>query len=363
MSDSPSALRTTPLHATHKAAGAKLVPFAGYDMPVQYKSGVIAETKAVRAQAGLFDASHMGEIWVRGSGALAWLEGLLTNGMHNVADRQARYTLLLTDDGGVVDDLILYRESVTDWLVVCNASNRDAVWNHLNARKPAQNVSLEDVSDATALLALQGPQATAIAAAVLGVAVSDLPKRFRWMRGGGARSSWIMGRTGYTGEDGIEFFVPAQDAVALWQELVRRGAVECGLGARDVCRIEAGLPLYGHEMDLQHGPRGAGLMFAVDMTKPFAGREAVERAPRETLIGIVMEGRGVPREGYEVQRAGQTVGIITSGTHSPHLEKGIAMVRVAEGLKLDEPFEVMIRGTAYRALYHALPFVHRFRKV
>ena len=362
MTQTSAPLLTTPLHAIHKAAGAKLVPFAGYDMPVQYKSGVISETKAVRSQAGLFDASHMGEIWVRGSGALAWLEGLLTNGMHNVADRQARYTLLLLEDGGVVDDLILYRESINDWLVVCNASNRAAVWAHLNARKPSSGVSLEDISDATALLALQGPQATAIAAAVLGVAVTDLPKRFRWMRGAGARSSWIMGRTGYTGEDGIEFFVPATDAAALWQELVARGAVECGLGARDVCRIEAGLPLYGHEMDLSHGPRGAGLMFAVDMSKPFVGRDAVERAPRETLIGIAMEGRGVPREGYEVQRNDKTVGVVTSGTHSPHLEKGIAMVRVSESLPLDEPFEVMIRGTGYRALYHALPFVHRFRK-
>lgn len=362
MSDASATLHTTPLHATHAAAGAKLVPFAGYDMPVQYKSGVIAETKAVRSGAGLFDASHMGEIWVRGTGALAWLEGLLTNGMHNVADRQARYTLLLTEAGGVVDDLILYRESLHDWLVVCNASNRAAVWAHLSARKPAQGVTLEDISDATALLALQGPKATAIAADLLGLSLADLPRRFRWIRGPGARASWIVGRTGYTGEDGVEFFVPAGDAVQLWLDLVARGATECGLGARDVCRVEAGLPLYGHEMDLTHGPRGAGLMFAVDMTKPFVGREAVEHAPREKLIGIAMEGRGVPREGYELRQGGATVGIVTSGTHSPHLEKGIAMVRVAESLALDQPFEVMIRGTGYPALYHALPFVHRFRK-
>jgi aminomethyltransferase len=355
-----SELQTTALYQSHVDLGAKMVPFAGYSMPVQYSS-VVKETKAVRSNCGIFDASHMGEIWVEGPNALAELNRLTTNQLETVATDQARYTLMLNADGGVIDDLIIYRLGEEEWMVVCNAANHAPVLAHLQTELSGkEGVSLHDESDKLSLLAVQGPNARVIVGKIIDLEPEDFPRRFRWMRCGQG-DSWIMGRTGYTGEDGVELFVPNADAPELLQRLLDLGAEPAGLGARDVCRVEAGLPLYGHEMNMEVGPREASLMFAVKMDKDFVGKQALEGESEQVLMGLVMEGRGVPREGYPVFQNDQEVGVVTSGTHSPHLEQGIAMARVSRTVDRASGFEVEIRGRRFPMKNHKLPFIHQFK--
>lgn len=358
-------LRRTPLYDTHVAAKARLVPFAGWEMPVQY-AGVLPEVKAVREGAGLFDVSHMGRVRLSGRGALDYLQHLLVSDLAKLpsAGGMAQYSLMCLEAGGVIDDVIAYRIGPEEFVVVVNASNRakDLAWMRHHTAGFA--VTLEDESDQTALLAVQGPKAVAL---VDGLSDADLSvvARFGVAETVVAEVAVMVARTGYTGEDGFELFCAAEDAPKLWAALVAAGAVPCGLGARDTLRLEAALPLYGHEMDEHTTPYEARLSWVVKLDKEadFLGKAAltdIKAAPkRKALVGIEMEGRAIPREGYLVFAPGSTepAGHVTSGTFSPMRNKGVALARVdaahsAKGAAL----EVVIRDARHPAKVVALPF-------
>ena len=324
--------RRTPLYPQHLAAGARIVEFAGWDMPLQYSS-VKAEQEAVRTAAGLFDVSHMGRFEVRGDAAGEFLQQTVTNDLRRLAPGRSQYNLLCRSDGGIVDDLVVYRRS-DGWWVVVNAGNRekDAAW--LRERAPA-GVEIVDRSDEFALLALQGPRAGALLPAE-GVDLSVLPFF------GIATTASVTGvpvalsRTGYTGEDGFELFVPADRSGEVWNGLLEAGAVPCGLAARDVCRLEAGLRLYGSDMDERTSPYEAGLGWTVKLDKgDFLGREALvrlkEAGPGRVLGGLAGTGRTIPRHGSRVSRDGRDIGVVTSGTYSFWLRRGIGMALLEAG--------------------------------
>ncbi len=334
--------RSTPLHGVHESLGATMVDFAGWRMPLRYGSES-AEHRAVRTAAGLFDLSHMGEIFVTGPQAPAALDHAVVSRVSRLAPGRARYTMLCAPDGGVLDDLIVYRLSAEEFLVVANAANAERVAAELAARADGYDAAVADRSAAHALLAVQGPRSAEVLAAA-GVADADLGDlRYYAVRpakvaGIGA----LVARTGYTGEDGFELFVAADDAVRLWRALAAAGEpyglCPAGLAARDTLRLEAGMPLYGNELTTEVTPFDAGLGRVVDFGDPgepreFVGRAALEAArdaadgPRRRLVGLVARGRRVPRHGYPVVNAadGAVVGEVTSGAPSPTLGKPIAM--------------------------------------
>lgn len=329
MSPENETLQRTPLYERHVALGARMVPFAGWEMPVQY-AGVIEEVRAVRQAAGLFDVSHMGELHVCGPGALAWLNSLLTNDASRLAVGRAQYTLLCRADGGILDDLLLYRLDTDDYLVVANASNTRKVGDwFVQHRLPG--VEIEDSSALTALLALQGPAAREVLQTLTDLPLGDL-KRFGCAPAMVAGIDCLVSRSGYTGEDGFELFTQG-DAGALWDALLRAGeglVKPAGLGCRDVCRIEAGNVLYGHEIGEGMNPVAAGLMWAVKLGKgPFLGSDAVARIEAEgaplTLVGLESRSRAIPRQDYVLRCAGEPVGFVTSGTFSPTLSRPIGI--------------------------------------
>ena len=326
-------MKRTPLFAKHEALGARLVPFAGWEMPIQYK-GISIEHQAVRERVGLFDVSHMGELELRGERALALVDSLITNDLTRAADGQATYTCCCNERGTVLDDLIVYRRASNDVLVVCNASNRDKISAHFAAA--ARGVcEFEDISDRTALLALQGPQALAVLKrADVSLDLASL-KTFRFANGTVAGVACVIARTGYTGEDGVELFCAWDDAVALWDALLGAGAeagIEAiGLGARDTLRLDARLSLYGNEIDETTNPLEAGLGWVVKLDKPdFKGKAALlavkERGLSRVLVGFEMTGRGIARHGYPLCDAtGTPFGVCTSGGPSPTLGKSIGL--------------------------------------
>jgi len=368
-------LRRTPLHAQHVAAGGKLVPFAGWEMPVQY-AGVIDEHRAVRRAAGLFDVSHMGELRVEGPGAAAFLQHLTPNAVARLPVGRAHYTGLLTERGTYVDDLLCYHLGDGDFLLVVNAANRApalawveeraAVWRAAGDRAPFE---VRDVSDDYALLALQGPRALEIldpltptdlsAVRYYGFAACRL----------GDQVPALVSRTGYTGEDGFEIYVDPDHASGLWEMLLaegeRAGLRPAGLGARDTLRLEAALALYGHELDRETTPFEAGLGWVVKLDKgDFVGREALARQREEgigkKLAGFVVEGRGIAREGHEVLVDGRPVGRVTSGTWSPTLEKALGMAYVPPALAAPgTTIEIEVRGRRLPAEVVELPFYRR----
>ncbi len=359
-------LKRTPLHEAHVRAGARLVPFAGYAMPVQYQ-GVLPEAKTVRERVGLFDVSHMGRVRVSGPGAETYLQHLTVNDVSRLppAGGAGQYSLLCFESGGIVDDIIVYRLAVDEFLIVVNASNRDkdlAWMRHYAAHAP--NVVLDDESDQTALIAVQGPRALDLVEALSDRDVAALP-RFGLDETVVAGVQTLCARTGYTGEDGVELFCRAEHARALWQALVDKGGVPCGLGARDALRVEAALPLYGHEMDERTHPFAARLGWVVrlDKANDFVGKATladIKTAPRnKVLIGLEMDGRAIPRDGYSVHVPGkdEPAGVVTSGTFSPMKNKGVALARVqaahsAKGTHLD----VCIRDARHPARVVPLPF-------
>lgn len=373
-------LKRTPLWEAHAKTGARLVPFAGYEMPVQY-AGVLPEAKAVRERAGLFDVSHMGRVRVSGPGALAYLQYLTVNDVARLPDSggAGQYSLLCREAGGIIDDVIVYRLASEEFLIVLNAANRDKdlAWlrHHADEQAAGQRqrgnsvpVHLGDESDQTALIAVQGPRAIDLVEALSDRDVAALP-RFGLDETVIAGVQTLCARTGYTGEDGVELFCRAHQARALWQALVDKGGVPCGLGARDTLRIEAALPLYGHEMDEHTHPFEARLGWVVRLDKPgdFVGKnslEAIKAAPRNrVLVGLEMEGRAIPRDGYPVYAQGddgegaEPVGVVTSGTFSPMKNKGVALARVgtphsAKNARLD----VCVRGARHPARVVPLPF-------
>ena len=326
-------MKRTPLFAKHEALGARLVPFAGWEMPIQYK-GISIEHQAVRERVGLFDVSHMGELELRGDRALELVDSLVTNDISRAADGQATYTCCCNERGTVLDDLIVYRRAPNDVLVVCNASNRDKISAHFAAA--ARGVcEFEDISDRTALLALQGPQALAVLnRAGLSSELTSL-KTFRFARGQVAGIACEVARTGYTGEDGVELFCAWDDAVGLWDALLaagREAGIEAiGLGARDTLRLDARLSLYGNEIDETTNPLEAGLGWVVKLDKPdFKGKSALLAVKAggltRILVGFEMTGRGIARHGYPLCDAdGTPFGVCTSGGPSPTLGKSIGL--------------------------------------
>jgi len=359
----------TPLYDAHVRAKARIVDFHGWEMPIQY-SGIVEEHTAVRTRAGLFDLSHMGRVHVRGKDRRAFLQKILTVDVDKVAPGRCRYTFFLTEKGTVIDDLIFTAGADEDLLVV-NASNRekDLAWmrDHLQGQ-----VEIIDRTFEVALLAVQGPQSLETIRKALGADPGSLkyytygtfgPSPRLGEGSGLASGEFGYSRTGYTGEDGFEIYVPASRATAVWDRLLGTGVPPVGLGARDTLRTEAGMPLYGNDIDDTTTPLEAGLGFAVELDKPpFLGQEALraQRDPPRRLAGFVLETKRSPRHGYDVYHASQKVGTVTSGTYSPTLEKSIALAYVPRELrKPGEPFEIDVRGRREPATVVKLPFYRR----
>ncbi len=346
--------RKTPLYERHVRLGGKIVPFAGYLLPVEYQ-GVIAEHKTVRSSAGLFDVSHMGEATLKGADALSNLNKLLTNDFTNMKDGQARYSPMCYDNGGTVDDLLVYRFSENSYMLVLNASNRfkDVEWirDHLEG-----DVKFTDISDDAAQVALQGPDAERI----LSEAFPDwtLPKRnYRFTYTPDA----LISRTGYTGEDGFEVYTSAERAGEIWDALIAAGAVPCGLGARDTLRMEAAMPLYGHELSSDITPAEAGLSMFIKLDKPdFIGKTTLMQAPARKRVGLMLTDRGIAREGSLVYSGDSQIGRVTSGTHLPTLGRAAAMALLdIESAVLGDSVSIDVRGRRVNAEIVNLPFYKR----
>jgi len=347
----PETLQRTPLHARHAAAGARLVPFAGWEMPVQYE-GVIPEHRAVRTDCGVFDVSHMGELHVEGPNAHELLQSLLSNDLDRIGDGEAQYTLLTNERGGIVDDLIAYRVSPYHYLLVVNAGNREAAYGWIKERE-IRGSEVRDASDEYALLAVQGPQA--LARLGLGDA-----KPFTHAMGELGGVETMVARTGYTGERGCELMCMADDAERLWDFVLERGAVPCGLGARDTLRLEVCFPLHGNDITPDTDAISAGLGWTCALDKEFTGVEELRRVkaagPELKLVAFVMDEKAVPRNGMAIEGGGN----VTSGTHSPMLDQGIGLgyvpVALAEpGTKL----AIDVRGRARAATVVPKPIFKR----
>ena len=334
-------LRSTPLHDRHVALGARMVPFAGWEMPVQYE-GVIPEHLAVRRDRGVFDVSHMGQIHVEGPTQAELLQSLLSNDLARLADREAQYTLLTNDHGGIVDDLIAYRIGPFHTLLVVNAGNREAAYAWLKERE-IRGSEVRDASDDYALLAVQGP--TAIASLGLAEAPS-----FTHAMGEVHGVEVMICRTGYTGEAGVELMCPAEDATELWDAIVADGTTPCGLGARDTLRLEVCYPLHGNDITGETDPISAGLGWTCALEKEFSGVDELRRikaeGPTRKLVAFVMDEKAVPRQGMPIVEGGE----VTSGTHSPMLDVGIGMgyVPAASGVPGTE-LVIDVRGKPRRA--------------
>ena len=356
-------LRRTPLYDEHKELGAKLVDFAGYEMPVQYE-GIKAEHKAVREKAGLFDVSHMGEAVFRGPEAEKAVQRLVTRDVSRQEEGQAGYCAVCYENGGTVDDVIVYKRP-DDYLVVVNASNREKDLDHFRENIEDLDVELADESDDWALLALQGPGAVAMLQNFTDEDLSSI-KPFRFVEGEMDGAPAMISRTGYTGEDGFELYVGPDDAPGIWRKLVAAGAVPAGLGARDTLRLEAGMCLYGNELDPETTPLEAGIGFAVHLDKEeeFIGQSALkkekERGPRKKLLGFELEERGVARHDHPVKMGDETVGKVTSGTMSPTLNEAIGLALVAPNV--EDRFEVEIRGRKIPAHAVQVPFYKREKR-
>ncbi|MBN1609786.1 MAG: glycine cleavage system aminomethyltransferase GcvT [Polyangiaceae bacterium] len=361
--------RPLALDEEHRRLGARMVAFAGWQMPIQYR-GIRAEHEAVRQRAGLFDVCHMGELHLRGPRALEVTNTLLTNDVRAIADGRALYSCCCNDSGGVLDDVIAYRRSDQDVLVVCNASNREKMRDHFE-RMARGRCEFEDVSEATSLLALQGPQAFAVLRAAQSSIEEPGLRRFAFASGVVAGVSCTVARTGYTGEDGVEIFCAPRDVARLWSSLLEAGsalgAEPVGLGARDTLRLEACLPLYGNELTEETNPLEAGLSWVVKFDKrEFLGRAALERARSSLarrLVGFEMLGRGTARHGYALLGpAGETVGFCTSGTPSPTLGKSVGLGYVPESMApVGGRLFVDCRGKPIEAVVVPTPFYRRAR--
>ena len=358
-----SELKRTLLYQAHVDAGATMVDFGGWDMPVQYPTGVVKEHLAVRNACGLFDVSHMGELRLKGPDAVRNLNHLLTNDYTEMADGQCRYSPMCYPDGGTVDDLIVYKKGKDDYLIVVNAANRKKDVDHIRENLFG-DVLMEDVSDSYAQLALQGPKAEAILSKL--VPAGSLPEKsytavFDLPVGG---LLCIVSRTGYTGSDGFELYTAAENAEKLFGLLMEAGKEEglipCGLGARDTLRLEASMPLYGHELSAEITPLEAGLSFFVHLDKDeFIGKEALEKAGRtaRVRVGLKVTGRGIVREHQDVFIDGRKVGVTTSGTSCPYVGYPAAMALIERASrKIGTKVEVDVRGRLVEAEIVKMPF-------
>ena len=357
----------TPLYGAHVKAGGKIVPFAGYLLPVQYGTGVITEHMAVREKAGLFDVSHMGEVLCQGKDALANLQKLLTNDFTNMVDGQARYSPMCNENGGTVDDLIVYKRGDNDYFIVVNAANKDKDYQWMLDHQFGE-VTFTDASSEYGQIALQGPKAMEILKKL--TAEENIPKKYYHavFDTEVAGIPCIISKTGYTGEDGVELYLASENAEKMWDTLLEagkdEGLIPCGLGARDTLRMEAAMPLYGHEMDDEISPLETGLKFAVKMGKEedFIGKKAMEERgePKITRIGLKVTGRGIIREHQDIYVGEKKIGHTTSGTHYPFLVYQIEMALVEAGsVEIGNKVEVDVRGRKVEAEVIALPFYKR----
>ena len=360
-------LKRTPLYEIHRKANARLVAFGGWEMPVQY-AGIVAEHRAVRSQAGLFDVSHMGEFEFRGSGARALVQFLTTNDIDRLGVGRGQYSLFLNENGGTVDDIIVYRLGKTTYLIVVNAANVDKDWAHVQAvAQSFDRVQVTNCSEEFALLALQGPSAGAVLAPIANRDLSEIGF-FRIRKAELAGIPVHIARTGYTGEgaNGFEIFTRPEDATAIWNALTASPDVlPAGLGARDTLRIEASLPLYGHELDEATTPLEAGLDMFVSPTGGFLGAEALAQQHTDglnkTLVMLEMIDRGIPRQGYEIlDTRGNEIGKVTSGTIASHIQKNVAMGYVPlDHSKVGSELAIAIRHRALKARIVPKPFFVR----
>lgn len=367
----PVTLAETPLHAWHAEHGGRLVDFAGWSMPVQYSS-IVDEHNATRSHAGLFDISHMGRLRFDGPGARDFLEHLLTRRVHDMRPGQIRYSLLTNDQGAVLDDVLLYALNDAGgseyWLLVVNASNREKVVRWIQPRLvSAGNVTMTDVTSHWAMIAVQGPEALALAQPLVDAPLASM-KYYTGVECRIAGHGGIVSRTGYTGEDGCELVLGNNAVVGVWQRLIDAGAKPCGLGARDTLRLEAGMPLYGHELSESISLWYCGLGFAINLKdRSFPGRDALEmtRFTEGTTqrVGIVLDSKRVPREHYPVvNSAGQKIGETSSGTFSPTLNQPIAMAFVnSEQAAVGTSLAIDIRGKHEPGRVVELPFYKRAR--
>ncbi len=362
MSDS---LRQIPLHDVHVALGAKIVPFAGFEMPVSY-SGLIQEHLAVRNSVGIFDVSHMGEFRVRGSKALDLLQRITTNDVAALYDGKVQYSCLTNNMGGIVDDLLIYRRKEDDYFVVVNASNIEKDWNWFQQHN-TQGAELENVSDEYSLFAVQGPKGVATMQKLTDLNLEEMPY-YSFKEGTVAGiENILIATTGYTGAGGMEVYVPNDQAVAMWQAIMEAGAefdiVPVGLGARDTLRTEMGYCLYGHDIDDSTSPIEAGLGWITKFNKDFTysdfHKKLKENGVTRKLVGFEMIDRGIPRQHYEIMTAaGQIIGEVTSGTQSPSLNKGIGMGYVqTEYSKVGTEIYINIRNKYLKAVVVKLPFL------
>ncbi len=358
--------KKTPLYETHVECGGKIVPFAGYLLPVQYGTGVIAEHMAVRQSCGLFDVSHMGEVTCTGKDAAAALNHLLTNDYTTMYDGQARYSPMCNENGGVVDDLIVYKVRDDHYFIVVNAANKDKDFAWMKQHELGDAV-FTDISDQVAQIALQGPKAEEILKKLTdpaSIPVKYYRANFSGVAGG---IPCVISRTGYTGEDGFEFYTAADKAREMWQLLLEAGKeyglIPCGLGARDTLRLEAAMPLYGHEMNDEITPLEAGLGVFVKMSKEeFIGKAALEAkgAPEKVRVGLKVTGRGIVREHCGIYAGDKLVGESTSGTHCPYVKAPLAMARVdREVSAVGTALEADVRGRRIPVEVVSLPFYRR----
>jgi aminomethyltransferase len=346
-------LLRTPLHERHAALGARLVPFAGWEMPVQYE-GVIPEHRAVRTDAGVFDVSHMGELEVEGPRAKELLQGLLSNDLEKIGAGEAQYTLLTNERGGIIDDLIVYELEPTRFLLIVNASNREADYGWLKERE-IRGSEVSDRSSDYALLAVQGPKA---------FERLGLPKdkrAFTWEMSEVDGVEVMVNRTGYTGEEGCELLAMAEDAGELWDAVLARGVVPCGLGARDTLRLEVCYPLHGNDITPETDPISAGLGWTCALDKDFTGADVLRRikadGPERKLVAFVMEDKAIPRQGMSIS---EPAGDVTSGSHSPMLDVGIGMGYVpAESSAPGTELSIDVRGRPKRARVVPKPIYRR----
>ncbi|CAN5732752.1 glycine cleavage system aminomethyltransferase GcvT [soil metagenome] len=363
-------MRQTALVEEHRRLGGRLVDFAGWEMPVQY-TGILDEHRAVRQRAGLFDLSHMGELWVSGSGAAEGLARALVSDPRRLQPGHAQYSLICADDGGIIDDLIVYRLADERFLVVPNASNREQVVAELRERLGTGDALLDDASLRTSLVAVQGPAAAPLLSGLSDVDLDSL-RYYAIVEGHACGQPALVARTGYTGEDGFELFVEWDAALPVWLALLDAGAqhglLPCGLGARDTLRLEAGMALYGNELDRQTDPFAAGLGRVVKLDKdvPFVGHEALRRiaqtGPARQLVGLALRGRGIARHGYPLHLPGrdEQIGTVTSGAPSPTLGLPIAMAYLPPAFAgIGTMVEVAIRATRVEAEVVPLPFYKR----
>ncbi len=358
----------TVLHDEHVKLGASFTDFGGWDMPVRYSSDLL-EHHAVRNAAGLFDISHMAELFISGVHASEFLDFALVGVASEIAVGRAKYSMICNSEGGIIDDLIVYRLETNRYLIIANASNREPVANALRERANNFEVSVDDQSDDWALLAVQGPRATGILQRMASADLTEL-KYYSIAESTVAGAAAYLCRTGYTGEDGFEVLVPATEAAAVWNKLLAEGADEgltaAGLACRDTLRLEAGMPLYGHELDEQHTPFEAGLgkVVRLDEGHSFVGREALEKLsePQERLVGLAGEGKRAARADYELKHpsTGETIGVITSGALSPTLGHPVAMAYIRDGnFGVGDTIMVDVRGNLEPYKIVKLPFYKR----